>query len=289
MSYNLKRQATRIREPPIFSAAPCGRRMNRDEILSRILHLRTRAARDTSGSHYVEGIKPVLEALASRIPFETLVFSEILLQNPYARIVIRRIRRSGMPVVKVTPEQFRSVSTSARASGIGAIVRQHWTELALADPHRGLCWIALSRLRSPGNLGTIVRTAEAAGVAGLVLLGDAIDPFDPAVVRASMGGLFGLQLVRTTLDAFREWSFRRSCRVVGTSPSAPLPYTLGPTRPPLILLFGEERSGLAPPELALCTHRVRIPIFGRADSLNVGVAAGVVLYELLRRRAPDRS
>lgn len=172
------------------------------DLLARIRRLRRRSARDGSGLHYAEGVRAVIQALASSIPVERLVYSEILCRNAAAQKQVRLSKRAGTNVFRVTPEEFRSVSTTVRASGIGAILRQHWTPLERADPREGLCWIAVSRLRSPGNLGTIVRTAEAVGAAGIIFLGDATDPFDPAVVRASMGGIFGLRLVQTTLHGF---------------------------------------------------------------------------------------
>jgi len=189
-------------------------------------------------------------------------------------------------VVRVSPELFRGVSGTLRASGIGAILRQHWSPLVEADPRRGICWIAVSSLRSPGNTGTILRTAEAAGVGGVIFLGDQVDPFDPAVVRASMGGLFGLRLVRCSLRELVQWKSRWGCRIWGTSPGADGVYTDASVQAPLVVLFGEERRGLSPEELGICTQTSRIPILGRADSLNVGVAAGVILYEVLRRGPP---
>ncbi|HEV3029553.1 MAG TPA: RNA methyltransferase, partial [Planctomycetota bacterium] len=202
---------------------------------------------------------------------------------------VRRQKRGGVPVVRVTPEVFRGVSGTLRASGVGAILRQHWTPLADADPRQGTCWIAISSLRSPGNVGTILRTAEAVGVGGVVLLGNQVDPFDPAVVRASMGGLFRLRLVRSSFREFDLWKTRSNCRVWGTSPAAGGLYTEASVEGPLIVFFGDERRGLSPEELGLCTETSRIPIVGRADSLNVGVAAGVILYEILRRRPPARA
>ena len=184
----------------------------------------------------------------------------------------------------MTPEEFRSISVTERASGLAAVLKQHWTPLRDADPRRGLCWVAVGLVRSQGNLGTMIRTAEAVGAAGLILLGRETDPFDPAVVRASMGGIFPIQLVRATITEFAAWKRATGCRVVGTSPAATASYTEVPLEAPLVVMFGEERAGLTDEERAACTHFARIPIVGRADSLNVGVSAGVILYEVLRRR-----
>jgi TrmH family RNA methyltransferase len=254
-------------------------------ILARVRRLSRRDVRDQTGFHFVEGVRGVLQVLEAGIPVETLVYSEVLVRGAGAQKRVRLSKRAGIPVLRVTPEQFRSISSAERASGIGAIARQHWTPLESADPRSGLCWIAVSLVRAPGNLGTILRTAEAVGAAGVILLGSSTDPFDPNVVRASMGGIFHLQLVRASLPAFVRWTRRHGCRVIGTSPRAALSYTQIEAAPPVVMLFGEERMGLSAEELALCTDLVSIPIVGRADSLNVSVAAGVLLYDALRRRA----
>jgi TrmH family RNA methyltransferase len=114
--------------------------------------------------------------------------------------------------------------------------------------------------------------------------GDATDPFDHASVRASMGGIFHLSLVRTSLTEFPAWCHAHSCHVLGTSPSASAVYTDVDIDPPLVILFGEERAGLSAAEISICTQMARIPIVGRADSLNVGVSGGVLIYDVLRRR-----
>jgi TrmH family RNA methyltransferase len=255
-------------------------------VLARVRRLRLRSVRDRTGLHYLEGFRAFLQAADAGIGIDTIVYCERLARNPAVQKRVRWSKREGVRVVRVTPEEFRRGSVALRASGIGAIVRQHWTPLERADAGAGSCWIALSSLRSPGNAGTIFRTAEAAGAAGVILLGDGLDPFDPAVVRASMGGVFRLRLVRTTLREFGAWASARGCRVLGTSASAASLYTEVPVGPPLVVLFGEERRGLGAEERAVCTDTARIPIVGAADSLNVGVAAGVMLFEVLRRRVP---
>ena len=254
------------------------------QVLNRVRHLRSRTVRQQTGLHFIEGFRSFLQSADCAIPIDLLLYSEILAQNPAVQKTVRRLKREGTPVLRVSPEEFRSISEAPHASGIGAILRQHWTPLDRIDPRRGLCWVAVRWLRSPGNLGTLLRTAEAVGAAGLILIGGEADPFDPAVVRASMGGIFHLQFVRASIDDFAGWCRRHSCTVVGTSPSADALYTEVAVDPPLVVLFGEERKGLTPAEQAACTHHAKIPMVGAADSLNIGVAAGVMLYEILRRR-----
>ena len=250
--------------------------------IGRIRELRLRPARDATGQYYVEGLRQVFCALDANLPLELLVYCETLAPT-IAQRRVRLARRAGARVMRVSPEQFRSVSTTSRASGIGAVLGQHWSSMQDADPAGGLCWIGLGLTRSTGNLGTLLRTAEAVGVAGVIFLDRLTDPFDAQVVRASMGGIFGLRLVRATHAELAEWVSRHRGEVVGAAPRGDVSYTEIPLRSPLVVLFGEERRGLTEPELRLCTRIAAIPMTGRADSLNLGVAAGVVLFDLRRR------
>jgi TrmH family RNA methyltransferase len=185
--------------------------------------------------------------------------------------------------VRVTPEQFRTISITERASGIAAIARQHWSALhQLPVPERS-CWIVIETIRSPGNLGTIFRTAAATGAAGVIFLSNDCDPFDPAVVRASMAGLFHLNVARTTTRAFRDWARANGVTTIGLSPRAPRLWTDFPASRNIALLVGEERRGLTSDAQQICDLNVRLPMTGVADSLNVGVAAGVMMYEWVRR------
>jgi len=141
----------------------------------------------------------------------------------------------------------------------------------------------LETMRSSGNLGTILRTAEATGGSGLILLGDTIDPYDPATVRATMGSQFRQQFVRTSIHELRDWHVRRHFSLVGTAPAAATDYQEADFRGPTVLLLGDERKGLSQELQALCDGVVRIPMVG-TDSLNVSIAAGVLLYEVFNQR-----
>lgn len=256
------------------------------ELIALIQRLQDRRERERSGLLHVEGIAGVLRAHAAGVPIEAVLHDPILIRSPAAEVFVRKLRKSGVPTWRVGPEAFRTASFTTRASGLGAVVRQRWTPLDQVDPGRGTCWLVLERIRSPGNLGTILRTAEAAGVGGAIFIDPRCDPHAPLAVRASMGGLFGLQLVRATPDELARWAAARRVALVATSPAAPQLHTEAPLPPPVAVLVGDEREGLSARARALCGSEVRIPVLGRGDSLNVAVAAGVVLYEVLRRRAP---
>jgi len=244
-----------------------------------------RAHRDVRRTFFVEGVRNVVRAIENRFHIETLVYSEKLLIVPIARKMIRQLRRSGTPTLPVSPETFRQISTAHHASGVGAIIAQRWSPLHGTSPTAGLCWVVLEEVRSEGNLGTLIRTSEAVGGAGFILVGARIDPFDPDVVRASMGALFGQTFIRTNDLSLRNWLRRHHCRVVGASPdgSAELHHFEYPR--PTILVLGEERSGLTPFLRHLCADLVRIPMAAAADSLNLGVAGSLFLYEVYRAKS----
>jgi len=196
----------------------------------------------------------------------------------------RRLARAGVPCLAVTGEVFRSISLKEGPQGIGAVVRQRWTPLEAIEPGGELCWVALDAVQDPGNLGTILRTSDAVGGAGVILLGPSTDPYDPAAVRASMGAVFSQRLARADFDGLAGWKRSRGFTVAGTSDAAPIDYHAVRYQSPLVLLMGSERQGLSARQQALCDLVVRIPMVGRGDSLNLAVATGVMLYEIFNQR-----
>ena len=148
------------------------------------------------------------------------------------------------------------------------MVRQQWQPLYRVDPAEGLCWVVVKTVQTPGNLGTIIRTCDAVGAGGLILVGRDSDPYHPAAVRATMGSIFAQRLVRTTLPEFLTWKQRHHCLLVGTSPAATTDYHSLPYRAPLLLFMGWEREGLGRDDQALCDAMVKIPMVGGCDSLN---------------------
>lgn len=251
--------------------------------------LRRRATREESGQFFVEGIRAVAEAIQLGVEVETLIVASSLLTSALAHDLIRQVPSSAR--LEVTADVFRSLSAQENPQGIGAIVRQHWADLDLVQAEMGLCWMALESVQYPGNLGTVLRTSEAVGGAGVILLGHATDPYDPLCVRASMGAIFSQKLVRADLEALVTWKRRSGGFIIGMSPSAATDYQALIYPSPLVLLMGSEQHDLSADLLAACDCLVRIPMVGRCDSLNLAVSASTVLYEVFnqRRAAPEFS
>jgi TrmH family RNA methyltransferase len=245
--------------------------------------LRQRKARAQTGLAFVEGIRIVTDAIQHPNDIETLVVAPELLTSAFARELVEAQRQAGIPCLDVSEEVLRSLSQKDGPQGLGAVIRQRWEPLEQARLTDGFCWVALDAVQDPGNLGTILRTCDAVGCAGVMLLGQSTDPYDPEALRASMGAIFSQRLIKTSFDAFAAWKQQHDYRVIGTSDAANREYNTAAYSFPLILLMGSERQGLSPAQQALCDIVVSIPMVGKSDSLNLAVATSVTLYELFRQ------
>ncbi|MDP9350428.1 MAG: RNA methyltransferase [Chloroflexota bacterium] len=231
----------------------------------------------------MEGIRIVAQAVHSGAEVEMGVISPELLSSEYAWEIVRRMQDQGLPVLELSPEAFGSISFKENLQGMGAVVRQQvhsLNDLELADT---LGWVTLDAVGNPGNLGAILRTSDAVGCSGIVMLGHTTDPYHPAALRASMGAVFAQKLIRAEFAEFMAWKRERGYSVVGTTGQAHLEYRNTVYETPTILLMGSERQGLSPEQQAGCDLLVRIPMVGTGDSLNLAVATSVVLYEVFHQ------
>jgi len=241
-----------------------------------------RSYRDRRGLFFIEGVRNFIAAVDNKHSFDALAYSEKLLIHPIARQQVRRLKRAGVPFARLSPEQFREVSRTERASGVAAIVKQRILFIANVRPGDRECWTALAHVRSPGNFGTLMRTSAATGSSGFILLGDSIDPYDPMAIRATMGALFKQSIVRTTSDEFRSWIRRHNLQVVGASPDGAVDYDRFRYTRPVVLLLGAERTGLSQTQRLACQQIVRIPMVEGVDSLNLAVAGSLLMYQVFR-------
>jgi RNA methyltransferase, TrmH family len=244
----------------------------------------SREARDSQGAFFVEGLRFVAAALANpHSEIECAVIAPELATHPFIATLRQQLRARDISLQRISDSLYRRLSIAEEPQGIGVIARQRLQPLGRVGPEAGLCWLALDTIRSPGNLGTICRTADAVGAAGLILLGSSIDPFDPQVVRATMGSLFTLRLVRTDEASFARWREKHSVTLVGTSPHAATDYHDFSFPERTVLWLGGERQGLGEHQLAACDEIVQIPMVGTADSLNVATASAILLYEVFNQ------
>jgi TrmH family RNA methyltransferase len=250
--------------------------------LEGILELRDRATRDARGLFLAEGVRALVAAVEAGAEIVAIVTAPRLLRSPIGQQLARRLRQGGVEEIRVDPETFRGLSRSSEPQGIAFVARQRWSPLP--RPHPRATFVAVDALRSPGNLGTLLRTMTATATDGLFAVGPAIDPWDPSVVRTSMGGHFAQTFTRTDAREVRRWADRHGVRIVGASPHGSIDYREIPADRPIVVALGSERHGLGDDLAAACEIAVRIPMAGRTDSLNVAVAGSLLLYEIARRR-----
>ncbi len=252
--------------------------------IKEIRSLRERKHREATGRFLAEGIRIVAEAVQAGAAVEQLVVAPDLLTSQFGRDLVTGHRGAGHSVLEVSADVFRSISAKDNPQGLAAVVRQRWLKLEEILPEQAPWWVGLAGVQDPGNLGTVLRTGDAVGCAGLILLGATTDPYDPEAVRASMGALFSQRLVRASVAELATWKAAHGYFCAGTSDAAAAAYRAVRYPERLLVLMGSEQHGLSQEELALCDVVVRIPMVGRSDSLNLAVATGVILYEVFHQR-----
>ncbi len=277
-------------------------------LIKRVRQLGDRKHRRREGAFVVRGVQPVWQAVEAGADIEVLIVAPDLLRDPAATMVAQQEER-GLRVARLSGELFGRIADRDAPAGLAAIVRSRTAELDELAVTPSSVFLALHEVGNPGNLGTIIRTADAAGAAGVIMLGASTDPFDPTAVKASMGAVFGVPIVAVDSPGdFLAWCRARGVTVAATTPSrgsdapggsnargdADAPGdTNGPGRPatlwdtalpsPLAILLGSEGAGLPADLLAAGDLRLRIPMRGTAESLNLAVAAGILLYEAWRQ------
>lgn len=257
---------------------------SRDPRFLALRSLQTESGRFRTGNYLIEGIRHLARAVEQESPIQELFFDPSILANPFGQKLVRRLRQSGVPGIRLAPELYRQLTLANEPQGVGAVLRQRWTQLDALKPARDSLWLAVESVDLPGNLGTILRTAEAAGVAGVFLLGEQTDPWDPACVRASMGSLFALRLMRCTAKELAVWARSLQVTMLGSSPQGLLDFKAIRCRWPSVLLIGSERRGLSDELMEAADWTVRISMHGSCDSINAAVAAGALLFEMAGQR-----
>jgi TrmH family RNA methyltransferase len=252
-------------------------------IIKDIKALSQKKSRDESRTFLAEGLKLVIDALDRGWTIRTLVYAKAGKGKPLVEKVAARTVAAGGLVLEVSEKVMSSITRRENPQMVAAVFEQRWTALKDIQPKGSETWIALDRVRDPGNLGTIIRTADATGASGVILVGDCTDPFSMETVRATMGSMFALPLVKTTPADFLKWKKSVDARLVATHLAGAVDYrTIDYRSKPVILMMGNEQSGL-PDELAQAADKLaRIPQVGMADSLNLAVATGVMLFEVRR-------
>ena len=248
--------------------------------VKRLRSLRDKKARREEGLFLAEGLRIITEARDSgRLP-EIVMFSAEGAKHPLAAEIIAATEAAGGEAVETTADILSKASGKDNPQMLMAAYRQPDTNLDDIDRSSADMWFVAQALRDPGNIGTILRTGDAVGAGGLILVDDSADPYSVEAVRASMGAIFTQRVAKARWDEFVEWLRSGPGQLVGTSLKATVDYLQVHYEQPCFLLIGNEQQGLPADYEAECDLLVKIPMAGRADSLNAAMAAAVMAFQV---------
>ena len=247
--------------------------------------LRDKKHRKRAGQFLVEGLRLLEDARVSgRVP-QTLVMAEGR-EHPLLAPLEAAVTAAGGEVIATTPDILSKITGKENAQSVAGVFDEWDTGLAHLDRKAARIWMVAQALRDPGNLGTMLRTCDAVGAGGLILIDDCADPFSAEAVRASMGAVFTVGLAQARWEEFLVWLRGGEGQLVAASLRDAVPYRGAPYQAPCFILVGNESQGLPEDYEMACDLRVTMPMKGRADSLNAAVAGAVLAYEVLAGVAP---
>ena len=253
--------------------------------VKRLVRLRSRRHRDAERAFLIEGFRELVRAVDSGTPIAELFVCEDLFLGTNEPDLVDRIVATGARVHRLAPAPFRKAAYRDRPEGLLAVAPQFDTQLENLRPPAGSLLLVVEAIEKPGNLGTMLRTADAAGAAAVVVADPATDPFNPNVVRASLGSLFTVPLAVGSAGEVMDWLGEEGFTTVVTSPAAGLRHWEVSYDGQVAVAIGSEQYGLSDRWLDGRYEAVSIPMAGAADSLNASTAAGIVLFEAVRKRS----
>ena len=242
--------------------------------------LRDKKHRREERRFLAEGLRLLTDARESgRIP-ETLLMAEGREPHPLLDALERAVDAAGGEVLELAPDLLAKVTGKDNPQAVAGVYAEWPTGLEAIDRTAAPLVLVAQALRDPGNLGTLLRTADAVGAGGLILLDDCADPFSVEAVRASMGAIFTVPVARARWEEFEPWLRGGPGQLVAASLRHAVSFRGAAYRAPCFILVGNESRGLPEHYEAVCDLRVTIPMRGRADSLNAAIAAAVLAYEV---------
>jgi TrmH family RNA methyltransferase len=252
-------------------------------LIKEIKALALKKFRDQQNAFMAEGLKLVIDALELGWSVQTLLFAKSARGNAAIEKAAARTVAAGGTVLEVPEKVLTAITRRENPQAVVGVFSQRFTPLKDIRPANGDVWVALDRVRDPGNLGTVIRTVDAVGAKGVILVGETTDPFSLETVRATMGSIFAVPLARATQEAFLAWRKGFGGIVAGTHLKGAVDYrSVDFGRRPVLLMMGNEQQGLPDTLAESCDTLLRIPQAGRADSLNLAVATAVMLFEIRR-------
>ena len=256
-----------------------------NQYIKRTAALRQKKYREETGLFVVEGARFVQEALKSSWILDYAVVSEAHEGIDRIRGLATSLEGRGCPVLTIPSALYKKISDTETPQGILAVVQQkhEFLETVTATPGKSL-WVILDSVQDPGNVGTIIRTADAAGAAGVLLAGECADLYAGKTTRATMGSLFHLPVTRVSAPQCLEFCHRLGLSLFVAGAEAEDAYTDVDLTAPCAVVLGNEGAGVGDDFRRQAQLHLKIPISGRAESLNVASAAAVILFEAVRQR-----
>jgi len=251
-----------------------------NETVKRIRALRDKKARKAEGLFLAEGLRIIAEARDCGYLPEIVVFAGGQPLHPLAASIVDEAEAKGADVIETTPGILSKMSGKDNPQAILGAFRQPDTSLGAIDRNSAPLWIVAQSLRDPGNIGTILRTGDAVAAGGLILIDDHADPYSVEAVRASMGAIFTQAVATARWEEFVAWLRSGKGQLVGTSLKTDTDYLDAVYEQPCFLLIGNESQGLPAAYEAECDLLVKMPMLGKADSLNAAVAAAVMAFHI---------
>jgi TrmH family RNA methyltransferase len=248
--------------------------------IKHVRALRQKKSRAEFESFLVEGITHVGEVIEAGWNVESILYAPELLTSNFAKDLLAHAGNRQLRLQPVSVAVMETLTDKENPQGILAVVKQK--KISFKDLRADVNAVALVSPQDPGNLGTILRTMDAVGVDTLFLLDGGVELFHPTVIRASMGTLFWKSIVHTSFNEFSQWIRKSGYQLIGTSAKADVDYYTLIPKAPWVLLLGNEQKGLSSEQTAVCDVTLSLPMHGRVSSLNLSVAAGVLLYQFMK-------
>ncbi|VWX52312.1 RNA methyltransferase [Novosphingobium sp. 9U] len=245
--------------------------------------LREKKHRRREGKFLAEGLRLLTDARECGLLPEILVMASGRPSHPLLNELEASVNAAGGDIIEMDEEILAKVTGKENPQAVAGVFAEFDTSLARLNRAAAPIWLVAQALRDPGNLGTMLRTGDAVGAGGLILIDDCADPFSVEAVRASMGAIFTQHLAIARWDEFLPWLRSGPGQLVAASLRDPTDYRAAAYQAPCFLLVGNESQGLPAAYEAECDLRVTIPMRGRADSLNAAVAGAVLAYEALAK------
>lgn len=253
-------------------------------LVKQVRGLRDKKNRRAEGLFLAEGLRILTEALDAGIPPKMLWHAPEGGAHPLVQKLARETEATGGEVFVTSSDILSKLSGKDNPGAVIGVYPEMLTPLTALDRATSGIWLVAERLRDPGNLGTILRTGDAVGAGGLILIDDCTDPFSVEAVRASMGAIFTQKVATARWPEFVSWLRSAPGQLVGTSLNTDNNYQDPRYEAPTFLLIGNESQGLPEAYEKECDLLVKMPMMGKADSLNAAMATAVITYEVLNQR-----